>query len=228
MYWEFLKNWIWTIRNSECRGIGIIKEFLICEIEIQNSWAILNLTNRNIIKISLECHNWIVLGLALPSSEKHIDLALCYVQRVLGEATLFSILGFDLPSPHRYIYLAVCYVEPKWHSTLHHFWRLSFSHMCDGSPPPPTRRSLFLNCPLLEHQAKEGTDDSAGNSSDDGNESDLSIVSHVMMCSVFSACVVTLYRQTIIRMETGSSTFGAWAVRLSAYGMCLSTTVSIS
>jgi hypothetical protein len=59
--------------------------------------------------------------------------------------------------------------------------------MSDGSNPPPTRRSLFLSCPLFDHQAKEGTDDSAGNSSDDGHESDLSNVSQVLMC-VFHVC----------------------------------------
>ena len=54
-----------------------------------------------------------VLGYAMPTSEKHIDLAMCYVQIVLGKATLFTFLGFDSPSPEKYIDLALCYVEPK-------------------------------------------------------------------------------------------------------------------
>ena len=47
----------------------------------------------------------------------------------------------------------------------------------DTSPPPPmSHRAAFLACPFIEHQAKEGTDGSDNNSTDDASATDMSYV----------------------------------------------------
>ena len=50
------------------------------------------------------------------------------------------------------------------------------------SPIRQSRRQLLLTCPFLDHQAKEGDEDESVdgsvNSSDDGDESDLSYITH--------------------------------------------------
>jgi hypothetical protein len=49
--------------------------------------------------------------------------------------------------------------------------------MRDDPPPPKSRRAALLKCPYIDHQAREGSDGSFENSSDDDDESDLSCVS---------------------------------------------------